>query len=62
MPLCFFQECKSRLKKIGEELVSWPQLASEVTYGAGVVVGIAREIFLNRSSFTGRVSHKMPHI
>lgn len=49
-------------KKIGEELVSWPQLASEVTYGAGVVVGIAREIFLNRSSFTGRVSHKMPHI
>ena len=53
---------KKSLQRIGNELISWPQLASEIAYGGGTLVGIARQILLKQSSYTGRLYHKPPKI
>jgi hypothetical protein len=53
---------KKSLSRIGKELVSWPQLASEIAYGGGTLVGIAKQILLKQSNYSGRLYHKPPNI
>lgn len=45
---------KKSLPEIGRSLRTWPQLASDVTYGGGVMAMISREILLGRHLKSGR--------
>jgi hypothetical protein len=45
---------RESIRKIGRELVSYPQLASDVHLGGALVAHVAREIFLHRLNRSGR--------
>ncbi|CAG4994576.1 hypothetical protein DYBT9275_01422 [Dyadobacter sp. CECT 9275] len=45
---------KLSLVEIGQTISTWPQLASAVTLGAGVVTDVSRRILLNQYSESGR--------
>ena len=45
---------KLSLPEIGKSLRTWPQLASDVTYGGGVTASLIRMILLNKISASGR--------
>lgn len=45
---------KKSLPEIGRSLRTWPQLASDVTYGGGVLAMISRELLLGKHIKSGR--------
>lgn len=45
---------RESVRKIGRELVSYPQLSSDVHLGAALVAHVAREVFLGRLNRSGR--------
>ena len=45
---------KATLIELGQTLSTWPQLASSVVLGGGVVTDVARRILLNQLSVSGR--------
>jgi hypothetical protein len=48
------ERMKASMIEIQNSIVSWPQLASSVTMGGGVVSEMARKILLNQSAISGR--------
>ena len=48
------QRMKASMCEIGETIATWPQLASAVTYGAGISADIARNILLGKNQESGR--------
>ena len=45
---------KKAFDEIGKTIRSWPQLASSVTMGGGIVTDIARRILLDEACHSGR--------
>lgn len=45
---------KASMVEIGESIRSWPQLASAINYGAGLLTDVARRILLNQIQISGR--------
>ena len=52
-------EMKKSFEEIGKTINSWPQLASDVIAGAGMVTQIAREIMLKKTIESGRYFHTL---
>ena len=48
------ESLKYSLNQIGKTITTWPQLASSVTMGGGIVTDICRRIFLNKHDKSGR--------
>lgn len=48
------QELKKSYQYLGIKLISWPQLASEVAVGGGVLVAVGSKILLNKPLESGR--------
>lgn len=48
------QRLKDSFAELGKSIVTWPQLASSVTIGGGVVCGISRKMFLEQIAVSGR--------
>jgi hypothetical protein len=53
------QEIFYTLSELRKTARAWPQLASDVQYGAGVVANLARKILLGKNIVSGQSTHKI---
>ena len=61
-PATLSERMLSSISEIGKSIITWPQLASEVDMGGGVVTNVSRRILLEQLQCSGRYFVNLDHI